>query len=139
MWRYGRALPRKVSVAVAEDLSMKLVQEPRRNGAETLKRRRLAAAAQRLAEQNSVNLVLDTVGIAYDIACAILYCITYTLSYVYDVVYVLQHTILHAISYIFCTMPARLQIGPHTSLKPSFAVYPQQRVALTTLLAHDRI
>ena len=43
MWRYGRALPRNVSVADAKEMCRKRIQVSRRMGAETLKRRRLAA------------------------------------------------------------------------------------------------
>ena len=50
MWRYGRALPRKISVEDAEEMRRKRVQESRRKGAETLKRRRLAVAARQAAE-----------------------------------------------------------------------------------------
>ena len=46
MWRYGRAFPRKISVEDAEEMRRKRVQESRRRGAETLKRRRLAGAAR---------------------------------------------------------------------------------------------
>ena len=46
MWRYGRALPRKVSVKDADEMRRARVAESRRKGAETLKRRRLAAAAR---------------------------------------------------------------------------------------------
>jgi hypothetical protein len=49
MWRYGRAFPRKISVEDAEEMRFKRVQDSRRKGAETLKRRRLAAF-QRQAE-----------------------------------------------------------------------------------------
>ena len=42
MWRYGRAFPRKISVEDAGEMLWKRVQEARRKGAETLKRRRLA-------------------------------------------------------------------------------------------------
>jgi len=45
-WRYGRALPRKVSVKDADEMRRARVAESRRKGAETLKRRRLAAAAR---------------------------------------------------------------------------------------------
>jgi hypothetical protein len=44
MWRYGRAFPRKISVKDAEKMLQSRVSESRRRGAETLKRRRLAAA-----------------------------------------------------------------------------------------------
>ena len=50
MWRYGRAFPRKISVEDAEEMRRKRVQESRRRGAETLKRRRLAVAARQAAE-----------------------------------------------------------------------------------------
>jgi hypothetical protein len=40
MWRYGRAFPRKISVADAEEMLQKRVQEARWKGAETLKHRR---------------------------------------------------------------------------------------------------
>ena len=50
MWRYGRAFPRKISVEDAEEMRRKRVQESRRRGAETLKRRRLAAAARQAPE-----------------------------------------------------------------------------------------
>ena len=46
MWRYGRAFPRKISVEDAAEMRRKRVQESRRRGAETLKRRRLAGAAR---------------------------------------------------------------------------------------------
>ena len=46
MWNYGRAFPRKISVAGAEEMRRKRVQDSRRRGAETLKRRREAAAAR---------------------------------------------------------------------------------------------
>jgi hypothetical protein len=46
MWRYGRAFPRKISVKDAEEMRRSRVSESRRRGAETLKRRRLAAAEQ---------------------------------------------------------------------------------------------
>ncbi len=46
MWRYGRAFPRKVSVKDADEMRRARVAESRRKGAETLKRRRLAAAAR---------------------------------------------------------------------------------------------
>ena len=49
MWHYGRAFPRKISVEDAEEMRFKRVQDSRRKGAETLKRRRLAAF-QRQAE-----------------------------------------------------------------------------------------
>ena len=45
MWRYGRALPRKISVADAEEMRMKPVKESRRKGGETLNRRSLTAGA----------------------------------------------------------------------------------------------
>ncbi len=44
MWRYGRAFPRKISVKDAEEMRRASVLESRRRGADTLKRRRLAAA-----------------------------------------------------------------------------------------------
>ncbi len=44
MWRYGRAFPRKISVKDAEEMRRSRGSESRRRGAETLKRRRLAAA-----------------------------------------------------------------------------------------------
>ncbi len=44
--RYGRALPRQVSVKDADEMRQPRVAESRRKGAETLKRRRLAAAAR---------------------------------------------------------------------------------------------
>ncbi len=44
MWRYGREYPRKISVKDAEEMLRSRVSESRRRGAETLKRRRLAAA-----------------------------------------------------------------------------------------------
>ena len=50
VWRYGRALPRKISAEDAEEMRRKRVQESRRKGAETLKRRRLAVAARQAAE-----------------------------------------------------------------------------------------
>jgi hypothetical protein len=43
---YGRAFPRKISVEDAEEMRRKRVQEARRRGAETLKRRKLAALAR---------------------------------------------------------------------------------------------
>jgi hypothetical protein len=46
MWRYGRAFPRKISVEDAEEMRLKRLQESRRKGAETLKRRRVAAFAR---------------------------------------------------------------------------------------------
>jgi hypothetical protein len=46
MWRYGRAFPRKISVEDAEEMRRKRVQDARRKGAETFKRRRLAALAR---------------------------------------------------------------------------------------------
>ena len=49
MWRYGRALPRKISVEDAEEMRRKRVQESLRKGAETLKRRRLAVAVRQAA------------------------------------------------------------------------------------------
>ncbi len=45
-WNYGRAFPRKISVADAEEMRRKRVQESRRKGAETLKRRREADAVR---------------------------------------------------------------------------------------------
>jgi hypothetical protein len=42
MWNYGRAFPRKISVADAEAMRRKRVEYSRRRGAETLKRRREA-------------------------------------------------------------------------------------------------
>ena len=50
MWSYRRALPRKISVENAEEMRRMRVQESRRKGAETLKRRRLAVAARQAAE-----------------------------------------------------------------------------------------
>ena len=50
MWRYGRVFPRKISVEDAEEMLRKRVQESRRRGAKTLKRRCLAAAARQAAE-----------------------------------------------------------------------------------------
>jgi hypothetical protein len=44
MWHYGRAFPRKISVKDADEMRRSSVSESRRRGAETLKRRRLAAA-----------------------------------------------------------------------------------------------
>ncbi len=49
MWNYGRAFPRKISVADAAEMRRKHDQESRRKGAETLKRRREVGAV-RLAE-----------------------------------------------------------------------------------------
>ncbi len=49
MWNYGRAFPRKMSVADAEAMRRKRVQDSRCRGAETLKRRRKASAV-RMAE-----------------------------------------------------------------------------------------
>ena len=46
MWNYGRAFPRKISVADAEAMRRKRVQDSRRRGAETLKRRREASAVR---------------------------------------------------------------------------------------------
>ena len=46
MWNYGRAFPRKISVADAEEMWRKRVQNSRHRGAETLKRRREAAAVR---------------------------------------------------------------------------------------------
>ena len=46
MWRYGRAFPRKITVKDAQEMRRSRVAESRRRGAETLKRRRLAAAAR---------------------------------------------------------------------------------------------
>ncbi len=46
MWRYGRAFPRKITVKDAQEMQRSRVAEYRRRGAETLKRRRLAAAAR---------------------------------------------------------------------------------------------
>jgi hypothetical protein len=46
MWRYVRAFPRKITVKDAEEMRWSRVAESRRRGAETLKRRRLAAAAR---------------------------------------------------------------------------------------------
>ena len=46
MWKYGRAFPRKISVADAEAMRRKRVQDSRRRGAETLKRRREASAVR---------------------------------------------------------------------------------------------
>jgi hypothetical protein len=45
MWRYGRSFPRKISVKDAEEMRRERVRESRSRGAETLKRRRLAAAS----------------------------------------------------------------------------------------------
>ena len=50
MWRYGRAFPRKISVEDADEMLRKRVQESRRRGAETLKRRRLAVGARQADE-----------------------------------------------------------------------------------------
>ena len=50
MWRYGRAFPRKISVEDADEMRRKRVQESRRRGAETLKRRRLAVGARQADE-----------------------------------------------------------------------------------------
>ena len=44
---YGRAFPRKISVEDAEEMRRKRVQEARQKGAETLKRRKLAALARK--------------------------------------------------------------------------------------------
>ncbi len=44
MWNYGRVFPRKISVADAEAMRRERVQDSRSRGAETLKRRREAAA-----------------------------------------------------------------------------------------------
>jgi hypothetical protein len=44
MWRYGRAFPRKISVKDTKEMRRARVSESRRRGADTLKRRRLAAA-----------------------------------------------------------------------------------------------
>ncbi len=44
MWRKGRVFPRKISVKDAEEMLRSRVSESRRRGAETLKRRCLAAA-----------------------------------------------------------------------------------------------
>jgi hypothetical protein len=49
MWNYERAFPRKISVADAEAMRRKRVQDSRCRGAETLERRREASAV-RLAE-----------------------------------------------------------------------------------------
>jgi len=46
MWNYGRAFPRKISVADAEAMRRKRVEDSRRRGAETLKRRREAGAVR---------------------------------------------------------------------------------------------
>jgi hypothetical protein len=46
MWNYGRAFPRKMSVADAVEMRRKRVQESRRKGVETLKRRREAGAVR---------------------------------------------------------------------------------------------
>jgi hypothetical protein len=46
MWNYGRAFPRKISVANAEAMRRKRVQDSRRRVAETLKRRREASAVR---------------------------------------------------------------------------------------------
>jgi hypothetical protein len=46
MWCFGRAFPRKNSVEDAEEMRLERVQESRRKGAETLKRRTLAAFAR---------------------------------------------------------------------------------------------
>ena len=46
IWNYGRAFPRKISVADTAEMRRKRVQESRRKGAETLKRRREAGAAR---------------------------------------------------------------------------------------------
>ena len=46
MWRYGRAFPRKISVEDAKEMRRKRVQEARLKGADTLKRRKLAALAR---------------------------------------------------------------------------------------------
>jgi hypothetical protein len=46
MWNYGRAFPRKISVADAAEMRRKRVQESRPKGAETLKRLREAGAAR---------------------------------------------------------------------------------------------
>jgi hypothetical protein len=46
MWRYGRVFPRKVSVKDADEMLRARVAESRRKGAESLKRRRFAAAAR---------------------------------------------------------------------------------------------
>jgi hypothetical protein len=46
MWNYGREFPRKISVADAEEMRWKRVQESRRKGAETLKRRREACVVR---------------------------------------------------------------------------------------------
>ena len=46
MWRYGRTFPRQVSVDQAVELRKKRVQESRARGAETLRRRGIAAWAK---------------------------------------------------------------------------------------------
>ncbi len=46
MWNYGRAFPRKISVADAGAMRRKCVQDSRRRGAETLKRRSEASAVR---------------------------------------------------------------------------------------------
>jgi hypothetical protein len=46
MWNYGRAFPRKISVADADAMRRKRGQDSRHRGAETLKRRREDSAVR---------------------------------------------------------------------------------------------
>ncbi len=57
MWRCGRVFPRKILVEDAEEMRRVCVKEFRCRAAETLKRRRLAAAAREQDQFDCVNRI----------------------------------------------------------------------------------
>ena len=74
MWNYGRVFPRKISVAYAEEMRQKRVQDSRRREAEPLKRRGEAAAVRPVESISGV--------VRKDISHMTSYTTSYTMSYI---------------------------------------------------------